>query len=115
MSLAKTSLLNLLSIAEEEVCPSSSCIIYTSPDSSENNEVDIDVAPRPEGGAAPIVVVVGGVRVVDRDPRNTSSRQMRRPMLSVSITIDCPVSSVATCRKLAEKVQQLIQFPEMVE
>ena len=75
----------------------------------------IDVAPRPEGGAAPIAVVVGGVRVVDRDPRNTSSRQMRRPMLSVSITIDCPVSSVATCRKLAEKVQLLIQFPEMVE
>ena len=115
MSLAKTSLLNLLSIAEEEVCPNNSCIIYTSPDSSENNEVDIDIAPRPEGGAAPIVVVVGGVRVVDRDPRNSSSRQMRRPMLSVSITIDCPVSSVATCRKLAEKVQQLIQFPEMVE
>ena len=115
LSLARTSLLNLLSIAEEEVCPCSGCIIYTSPDSSENNEVDIDVAPRPEGGAAPIAVVVGGVRVVDRDPRNTSSRQMRRPMLSVSITIDCPVSSVATCRKLAEKVQQLIQFPEMVE
>ena len=105
-------LINLFSVAEKEAC-SSSCIIYTSPD-SENNEVDIDVAPRPESGAAPIVVVVGGVRVIDRDPRN-ASRQSRRPMLSVSITIDCPMSSIAVCRKFAEKVQTLIQFPEMCE
>ena len=108
----KTFLINLFSVAQKEAC-SSSCIIYTSPD-SENNEVDIDVAPRPESGAAPIVVVVGGVRVIDRDPRN-ASRQSRRPMLSVSITIDCPMSNIAVCRKFAEKVQTLIQFPEMCE
>ena len=107
-------LINSFSVVKEEACSTSSCIIYTSPD-SENNEVDIDVAPRPESGAAPIVVVVGGVRVVDRDPRNASSRQLRRPMLSVSITIDCPMSSIAICRKFAEKVQTLIQFPEMCE
>ena len=106
-------LINLFCVAEEEAC-SSSCLIYSSPD-SENNEVDIDVAPRPESGTAPIVVIVGGVRVIDRDPRNASSRQSRRPMLSVSITIDCPMSSIAKCRKFAEKVQTLIQFPEMCE
>ena len=113
-SWAKAFLFDLISAKDEEACSSSCCIIYTSPD-SENNEVDIDVAPRPIVGAAPIVVVVGGVRVVDRDPRNASFRQSRRPMLSVSITIDCPMSSIATCRKFAEKVQTLVQFPEMCE
>ena len=102
-SQAKENLFHLLSGSDN------SCIIYTSPD-SENNEVEIDVAPRPEG--APIVVVVGGVRVVDRDPRNTSSRQMRWPMLSICISIDCPMSNVANSRKLAEKIQTHVQFPE---
>ena len=104
---------------------SSSCMIFTSPD-SENNEVDIEIAPLPakgrqpmlhafREGPCPITVMVGGVRVIERDPRNTSSHQSRRPMLSIAITFDCPGCSVAACRKLSERVQTLVQFPEMCD
>ena len=129
-SLSK-SVSHILSICKEAIASlgagdgrsSSSCVIFTSPD-SENSEVDIEVAPLPATergsalmsvGPAPITVVVGGVRVIDRDPRNTSSRHSRRPMLSIAITFDCPVCSVAACRNLSERVQTLVQFPEMCD
>ena len=97
------------------------CVIYTSPD-SENNEVDISVAPGvpsdgPDGARPPpVAVLVGGVRVADRDPRTSSrSSTSRRPMLTLSIAIDSPACTIANCRKVAERVQTLVQFPEMCE
>jgi len=88
-----------------------SCIVFTSPD-SENSEVDIEVAPAPHVGGANIAVVVGGIRGAV-GPRSSSAP--RYPILSVSVTIDCPAASVGTCRKFVEKVQKLLQFPEVYE
>eukprot|EP00591_Stephanopyxis_turris_P009711 CAMPEP_0195528350 /NCGR_PEP_ID=MMETSP0794_2-20130614/30448_1 /TAXON_ID=515487 /ORGANISM="Stephanopyxis turris, Strain CCMP 815" /LENGTH=1203 /DNA_ID=CAMNT_0040659473 /DNA_START=88 /DNA_END=3699 /DNA_ORIENTATION=- len=98
------------------------CILFTSPN-SENSEVDIDVAPSssltalPKNkndfirvGGANMVVVVGGVRIT-QNFRSDSAR----PMLSLSITIDCPVANVATCRKFTERVQNLLRFPEVCD
>lgn len=85
-----------------------SCVVLTSPN-SENSDVDIEVCPASSLGVN-MVVVVGSVRVI-RDTKDGSIR----PALSMSINIDCPPASVASCRKFSERVQRLIQFPEICD
>ena len=85
-----------------------SCVVLTSPN-TENSDVDVEVSPSSALGVN-MVAVVGGVRVM-RDTRGGSIR----PALSMSITINCPPANMASCRKFAERVQQLVQFPEICE
>lgn len=85
-----------------------SCVVLTSPN-SENSDVAIDVSPSTNLGVN-MVVVVGGVKVF-RDTRGGPIR----PMLSMSITIDCPPASIAACRQFSERIQELVQFPELCD
>ena len=98
------------------------CLVIASPDHSDHSEVDIDAAPL-IGSGVNVAVVVGGVRLV-RDtkpgispnrPSAASIKAPPKPTLSMSITIDCPICNVAASRRFAERVQQLVQFPEMCE
>lgn len=98
------------------------CLVVASPDHSDHSEVDIDSSPLP-GSGVNVVVVVGGVRLVrDTKPSSAPGRSSAvnikappKPTLSMSITIDCPICSVSSSRRFAERVQQLVQFPEMCE
>eukprot|EP00550_Attheya_septentrionalis_P012393 CAMPEP_0198305226 /NCGR_PEP_ID=MMETSP1449-20131203/57802_1 /TAXON_ID=420275 /ORGANISM="Attheya septentrionalis, Strain CCMP2084" /LENGTH=281 /DNA_ID=CAMNT_0044007759 /DNA_START=255 /DNA_END=1096 /DNA_ORIENTATION=+ len=63
------------------------CLVFTTPD-SENNQVDIDVAPAPSHGNPSIVVVIGGIRVKKVLPLSS------KPMLTMSIVLDCPAVTV---------------------
>jgi len=98
------------------------CLVIASPDHSDHAEVDIDAAPL-IGSNVNVAVVVGGVRLVrDATPGVSSGRSTSvsiksppKPTLSMSITIDCPICNVAASRRFAERVQQLVQFPEMCE
>lgn len=97
------------------------CLVVASPDHSEHGEVDIDAAPL-EGSGVNVSVVVGGVRLL-RDAAPVAAipagrpniKPPPKPTLSMSITIDCPICSVASSRRFAERVQQLVQFPEMCD
>ena len=71
--------------------------------------MDIDVAPA-SSERVPIVVVVGGVHIA-RDAQSNSSR----PMMSVSVSINSPSASIATCRRFAEKLQNLLRSPEICD
>ena len=101
-----------------------SCVVLTSPN-SENADVEIDVAPslsmESNGNTPTVVIVVGGVRILSQ-PMNKSSSSNRsssstsaRPFLHMSISMNCPASSVATCRKFAERIQKLAQLPEICD
>ena len=61
-----------------------------------------------------VVVVVGGVHVLREEvlPRYNSSSSKTHHMLHMNITFHSPSAS---CRKFAERVQQLVQFPDMCE
>jgi hypothetical protein len=91
-----------------------SCLVIASPDDSDHAEVDIDASPL-HGSGVNVAVVVGGVRLVRDAKQAPSIKPPPRPTLSMSITIDCPVCNLAASRKFAERVQQLVQFPEMCE
>jgi hypothetical protein len=98
------------------------CLVVASPDRSDYSEVDVDASPL-TGNGVNVAVVVGGVRLV-RDmkaaalpgrPSGVNIKVPPKPTLSMSITIDCPICSVASSRRFSERVQQLVQFPEMCE
>jgi len=81
-----------------------SCVVFTSP-SLDENEVQIDVAPmRYQSDVPNVVVVVGGV-FYKRDPKN----DVKKPMISISITMDFPGCKVSSCRVFAENVQKFAQ------
>jgi len=89
--------------------PRGAALVITSPN-AEHADVEIEVAPATSLGGAPIVVVVGGVRIT-RDVKTGASR----PMISLSLKMDCPTANPASCRRLAERIQQLISFPELCD
>ena len=90
-----------------------SCLVVTSPD-SEGHEIDFGIAPSRGFNA---VVVVGGVRLT-KQPSSTSiasptPRKPPKPLLAMTISVDCPACSIAECRRFAERVQELIEFADM--
>jgi len=103
---------NLISKASVDILTGNekfgSYVVLTSPN-TEESDVAVEVSPCTTLGIN-MVVVVGGVKVF----RGTRGGAIR-PMLSMSITIDCPPASIASCRKFSERVQELVQFPEMCD
>jgi hypothetical protein len=94
------------------------CLVLATPD-YDQTDMELDVAPvHPD---VSVVAVVGGVRL----SRNTRSSRSAgygppagapRPMLSVSLTINAAQQNdLAICRRFAEEVQKLLQFPEMCD
>lgn len=84
------------------------CVVLTSPN-AEHSDVDVEVAPCPDLGVN-VVVVVGGVRA-----SNNGRSGAGKSLLSMSVSIDCPLANAASCRRFAERLQQLVQFPETCE
>jgi len=70
-----------------------------------------------------VVAVIGGVRLDygsrlphSRSQRRTPSTTSARPVLHLSLTIRCPhQTDIVACRRFAEDVQKLLQFPEMCD
>jgi hypothetical protein len=88
------------------------CLILATPDSDES-EMETDAAALPPDVA--VVAVVGGVRMEQASARRNWST--RPPMLlSVSLTVSIPhLTDVVGCRRYAEEVKKLLQFPEMCD
>lgn len=84
-----------------------SCVILTSPN-SQNQNVEIDVAPCVDLGVN-IVVVIGGLYLVPKPGGEAE------PMLNVSVTINNPATNIPSCRSFTEKIQELLQFPELCD
>jgi hypothetical protein len=89
-------------------------LVITSPN-AEHSDVELDIAPASDpaliGGRPGIVVVVGGVRI-SRDAKTGTSR----PMIAVSISFKASSAHhPGHCRKLAERVQSLLTFPELCD
>ena len=90
------------------------CLVIASPDDSDHAQVDIDASPL-RGSGVNVVVVVGGVRLIRDTKLGAAIKPPPKPTLSMSITIDSPICNLGASRKFAERVQQLVQFPEMCE
>merc|ERR1712083_72370 len=101
------------------------CVILTSPN-SENSDVEIDVAPCSNHPNVPnVVITVGGVRVLQQSApinsyksattNSSNNSGQSRPCLQMSITMNCPAVSIATCRKFTERIQKLVQSPEICD
>jgi hypothetical protein len=94
-----------------------SALVITSPN-NDGSEVDMTVSPirrAPGSGSGPnIILVVGGVQILpsfSKEPRSA----IARPVLSISVTFDVEVANVATCRMFAEKLQNRMRNPELLE
>jgi hypothetical protein len=99
-----------IGITEEE--ERGSCLVVTSPD-SDGHEIDIGIAPSSGFNA---VVVVGGVRMAKplwpKSIASPTPRAPPKPMLAMTISIDCPTCTIADCRRFAERVQELVEHPD---
>jgi hypothetical protein len=75
------------------------CRLWTSPDSI-HSQVDVDVNTID----CPVVVCISGIRL---------EKESKTPTLSVSVNLKS--ANVDSCRSFSERVQRLIQFPEMCD
>jgi len=95
-----------------------SALVVTSPNQTEGSEVAVTVAPMPppaqKAGGPQIIVIVGGVQILPAFAKQPGSA-VARPVLNVSVTIDCGVANVATCRMFAERLQAMMKEPERME
>ncbi|GMI40530.1 hypothetical protein TeGR_g4100 [Tetraparma gracilis] len=95
-----------------------SALVVTSPNQTEGSEVAVTVAPMPppaqKAGGPQIIVVVGGVQILPGFTKQPGSA-VARPVLNVSVTIDCGVANVATCRMFAERLQGFMREPELMD
>jgi hypothetical protein len=80
-------------------CFGPTCRLWTTPDSV-HSQVDVDV----NTADCPIVVCISGIRL---------ERESKTPTLSVSVNFNS--ANVDACRSFSERVQRLIQFPEMCD
>ena len=87
------------------------CLILATPGVEENLMETDAMALSPN---VAVVAVVGGVRM--QNSANRRNWLPQRPMLSVSLTLSVPhLTDVVGCRRFAEEVQKLLQFPEMCD
>ena len=101
-----------------------SCVVLANTN-SENADVEIDVVPslliESNNNTPTVVIVVGGVSILSQPMNKNSSRNRisssntMGPFLHMSISMNCPASSVATCTKFVERIQKLAQLPEMCD
>mmetsp|Transcript_4865 Transcript_4865/g.7039 ORF Transcript_4865/g.7039 Transcript_4865/m.7039 type:complete len:574 (+) Transcript_4865:3-1724(+) len=94
---------------------SGSCLVISCQD-TEGDGMDLRIAPRGEFNAA---VVVGGVRFVRQSSFSKSVSKLNdrlppNPFLSVSVTMDCSVCTIAVCQRFIERVQELLEDPNNV-
>jgi len=89
-----------------------SALVYCSPNNGKS-EMEISVSPATFQSAANVVVVVGGVKVLQTYSKE-SRAAIARPVLQISVTIDVPVANVNSCRRFCERLQQLIRQPELL-
>ena len=94
-----------------------SALVITSPN-SDGNEIDIQVDPvvplSGKGSGPNIILVVGGVQIqpsLAKDSRIAVSR----PVLGISVTFNCDVANVASCRMFSERLQQLMGNPALLK
>jgi hypothetical protein len=91
------------------------CLVLATPD-YDQTDMELDVAPaHPD---VSVVAVIGGVRLTRnmRNSRTSGFGLPPRPMLSLSLTIKpAQQNDLAICRRFAEEVQKLLQFPEMCD
>ncbi|GMH52175.1 hypothetical protein TrRE_jg12985 [Triparma retinervis] len=94
-----------------------SALVITSPN-NDGSEVDISVSPmnksRASGSGPNVILVVGGVQILpsfSKEPRSA----IARPVLSISVTFDVEVANVMTCRMFAEKLQNRMRNPELLD
>ena len=95
-----------------------SAIVVTTPN-NDGNEVDIQVSPIPKSYKSPsgpsIYIVIGGIRVLPSFSKEKGGGAIARPVLNISVTIDCEVANVASCRKFSERLLELIKKPELLD
>jgi hypothetical protein len=95
------------------------CLVILGP-SSEECAIDVDVTDLPVG--VTVALVLGGIKLV-RDATSSSTATFTdstaspvtppKPVLSLSLTINAPVDHIDSCRRFAERLQQLVQNPEL--
>ena len=89
------------------------CLVLSTPESVES-EVDVEMAETPSG--VTVVAVVGTARL--ETPRSPLKRRMfgspaARPVLSLSLTVSG--ADIVTCRRFADEVHKLLQYPELCD
>jgi hypothetical protein len=119
------------------------CLVLATPDIDQfDSEMDFNVSVLPSRAHVnnvAVVAVIGGVKLEHYDRRNSgngtstmqhasngsvagSSAPVPRPVLTLTLTISGPVqqdlsttADFVTCRRFADDVKLLLQFPEMCE
>jgi len=91
-----------------------SCLVISALD-TDGDGTDFRVAPGDNFNA---VVVVGGLTFVRQSSKTfDSSRDVvtsSKPVLSISVTVDCPVCSIADCQRFVEDIQELLEDPQIL-
>jgi len=94
------------------------CLVVAVSNNDDDSEVETDAAPVHRDVA--VVAVVGGVHLEHKrqvSPRSSGSkRTVPRPVLSLSLTMaGHHQADIVTCRRYAEEVRKLLQFPEIMD
>lgn len=96
-----------------EVKAIGSCLVVTSPD-SDGHEIDLAVAPSDAFNA---IIVIGGLRLTKQAlPMSIASptpRKPPKPLLAITISVNCPACSIPECRRFAERVKELIEVVDI--
>ena len=87
-------------------------LVYCSPNNG-SGEMEITAAPANFPSAPNVIVVVGGVKVLQTYSKENRS-SIARPVLQICVTTDVPVANVNSCRRFSERLQQLIQDPALL-
>jgi len=101
--------------------PHGTCTVLTPPNADQNaSEMEVDVLgsggggmASGGGGMAPVVVVVGGIRVQSGYMKD--KQMAARPVLHMSLSVDLRCGSVHEAKLLAERVQQLMTNPVLLD
>ena len=79
------------------------------------SQIEIHAAPLLQAGVL-VVAVLGNVRMEKGPKKSSSPIRPPRSMIDVFLTMKSPSEGdFATCRRYAEEVQKLLQFPEMCD
>jgi len=94
--------------------PHGACTVVTIPSKdSSDNDVDIAMLPNMSDTATPITITIGGVKL---QPMLDQERKLAAThVLNVAVAIDTNAGSLAEGKKFANRVQQLMNTPALLD
>jgi hypothetical protein len=97
--------------------PLGSCTIVTAPPPSTDNtaslDVDMTVIPTKYNAATPITLTIGGIHVAPKV--DSDNRMVPTHVQSMTLTIDCRAATLPQGRQFAEKVQEFLTNPQLLD